>query len=154
MLFRSLMIDDNEPFVIEYNCRMGDPETEVVIPRIENDLVELFLATSYQTLHSINLQIIDKTAVGIVAVAGGYPGEYKKGDLITGLGNNIPDDKIVFHSGTKYVGGNIVTNGGRVLVSVSFDDNTTAAAKKASETLNGIHFENMNYRSDIGYEFK
>ena len=153
-VFIGLMINDNEPFVIEYNCRMGDPETEVVIPRIENDLVELFLATSAQTLDSIDFQITNKTAVGIVAVAGGYPGDYKKGDIITGLNNNFNDDKIVFHAGTKQVGENIVTNGGRVLVSVSFDDDITAAAKKSSETLKNIHFENMNYRRDIGYEFK
>ena len=153
-VFIGLMINNNEPFVIEYNCRMGDPETEVVIPRIENDLVDLFLATSSQTLDTIDLQIIDKTAVGIVAVAGGYPGDYKKGDNISGLSNDFGEDKIVFQAGTKQAGENIVTNGGRVLVSVSFDDNITAAAKKSSETLKEIHFENMNYRSDIGYEFK
>jgi phosphoribosylamine---glycine ligase len=152
-VFVGLMINDNEPYVIEYNCRMGDPETEVVIPRIQNDLVDLLLATSNETLNSIDLQTKEETAVGIVAVSGGYPGVYKKGDIIRGLDYLPSENELIFHAGTKKDGDNIVTNGGRVLVSVSFEKNITAAAKKSSNALAKIIFDNCYFRKDIGYEF-
>ncbi len=152
-VFVGLMIDNNEPFVIEYNCRMGDPETEVVIPRIKNDLVELLIATSNETLNSIELQAIEETAVGIVAVSGGYPGAYTNGKTITGLQNLPEENDLIFHAGTKKDYDKIVTNGGRVLVSVSFEKNITAAAKKSSQALEKINFENCYFRKDIGFEF-
>ena len=152
-VFVGLMINDNEPFVIEYNCRMGDPETEVVIPRIQNDLVELLLATSNETLDSIEVQTIPETAVGIVAVSGGYPGAYKNDKIITGLHNLPIENELIFQAGTKKDGANIVTNGGRVLVSVSLEKNIAAAAKKSSQALEKINFENCYFRKDIGYEF-
>lgn len=152
-VFVGLMIDNNEPFVIEYNCRMGDPETEVVIPRIQNDLVDLLLATINETIYSIDLQTKEETAVGIVAVSGGYPGVYKKGDIIRGLDNLPSENELIFHAGTKKDGANIVTNGGRVLVSVSLEKNIATAAKKSSEALAKINFENIYFRKDIGYEF-
>jgi phosphoribosylamine---glycine ligase len=153
-VFIGLMIDKEEPFVIEYNCRMGDPETEVVIPRIQNDLVELLNATVNESLADITLQIDAQSAVGIVAVSGGYPGDYSKAEIITGFDNYDIPESILFHSGTKQDGNNIVTNGGRVLVAVSFGENITEAAEKSDYLLQQIHFNEMKYRKDIGYEFK
>jgi phosphoribosylamine---glycine ligase len=152
-VFIGLMINENEPSVIEYNCRMGDPETEVVIPRIDNDLVELLVATSNETLNSIDLQINKQAAVGIVAVSGGYPGDYNKGEVIIGLGAYDIPESLLFHAGTKQDGDEIVTNGGRVLVGVSFGENITEAAEKSDYLLQQIQFADMYYRKDIGYEF-
>ncbi len=152
-VFIGLMIDKEEPFVIEYNCRMGDPETEVVIPRIQNDLLELLNAAANESLDSISLQIDEQSAVGIVAVSGGYPGDYEKGKAIDGLNSYDIPESLLFHSGTKQVGNNVVTNGGRVLVAVSFGENITEAAEKSDYLLQQIHFEDMKYRKDIGYEF-
>ncbi len=152
-VFVGLMVDKEEPYVIEYNCRMGDPETEVVIPRIENDLLELLNATVNESLASITLQIDNQSAVGIVAVSGGYPAEYEKGHKIYGLeGYDIPES-LLFHAGTKQVENDVVTNGGRVLVAVSFGENIKEAAEKSDYLLQQIQFEDMKYRKDIGYEF-
>jgi phosphoribosylamine---glycine ligase len=153
-VFIGLMINKDEPWVIEYNCRMGDPETEVVIPRIENDLVELLMATSNEALAGIALQIKNESAVGIVAVSGGYPGDYEKGDIIQGLNAYDIPESILFHAGTKQEGDDIITNGGRVLVAVSFGENIQEAAEKSDYLLQQIKFEDMYYRKDIGYEFK
>jgi phosphoribosylamine---glycine ligase len=152
-VFIGLMIDKEEPFVIEYNCRMGDPETEVVIPRIQNDLVELLNATANQTLNDITLQIDEQSAVGIVAVSGGYPGDYEKGQIIDGLNGYDLPESLLFHSGTMQEENDVVTNGGRVLVAVSFGENSKEAAEKSDYLLQQIHFEGMKYRKDIGYEF-
>jgi phosphoribosylamine--glycine ligase len=153
-VFVGLMIDNGEPYVIEYNCRMGDPETEVVIPRLKNDLVEILKATADEKLDEIFLDVDDRAAVGIVGVSGGYPGEYKKGMEIFNLGENEIPGSILFHSGTKKENEKIVTNGGRVLVAVSFGENITEAAEQSVYFLQQIKFEGMNYRTDIGYEFK
>ncbi len=152
-VFIGLMVDNGEPSVIEYNCRMGDPETEVVIPRLKNDFVELLNATATKTLDSITIDTDTRTAVATVAVSGGYPGSYENGKIINGLQNTNSENDVLFHSGTKQVGENIVTNGGRVLVSVSFGDTIAKAASSSSALLQQIHFDEMNFRKDIGYEF-
>ena len=152
-VFFGLMINGDEPMVIEYNCRMGDPETEVVIPRMKNDLAELLLATAEKRLDGITVATDDRSAVTMVAVSGGYPGEYEKGISIEGLENYEDPDTIVFHSGTKQQGTEILTNGGRVLAVTSFGKDISDAAQKSKEMLRHIHFEGINYRRDIGYEF-
>ena len=153
-LFIGLMINDGEPYVIEYNCRMGDPETEVVIPRIKNDFVQLLDATATGGLDEITLETDERSVVGIVAVSGGYPGEFKKGELINGLNDAEWTDSILFHSGTLQKENEVVTNGGRVLVAISFTGNITDAAKKSADMLKNISFSNMQFRKDIGYEFQ
>ena len=152
-LFIGLMIDNGEPRVIEYNCRMGDPETEAVIPRIKNDFLQLLNATANGTLDSINLEIDKRTTVAIVAVSGGYPGDFEKGEIISGLEKTRVPDSLLFHSGTIQKENNVVTNGGRVLVAVSYAETISEAAKKSAEALKNISFNNMKYRKDIGYEF-
>lgn len=153
-IFFGLMIDHGEPMVIEYNCRMGDPETEVVVPRLQNDLAELLLATAEQRLNEMTIHLDDRSAVAMVAVSGGYPGEYEKGLVIDGLGEHETADSFVFHSGTKQKENDVVTNGGRVLAITSFGKNIQDAALKSKELLRNIHFEGINYRRDIGYEFE
>ena len=152
-LFIGLMIDNGEPRVIEYNCRMGDPETEAVIPRIKNDFLQLLNATANGTLDSINLEIDERTTVAIVAVSGGYPGDFEKGEIISGLEKARVPDSLLFHSGTIQRENKVVTNGGRVLVAVSYAETISEAAKKSVEDLKNISFNNMKYRKDIGYEF-
>jgi phosphoribosylamine---glycine ligase len=153
-VFIGLMIDKGEPFVIEYNCRMGDPETEVVIPRLENDLLELLNATATESLDTIEILTEEKSAVAMVAVSGGYPGVYENGKVIEGLNAYDLPNSLLFHAGTKQVGENVETNGGRVLVAVSFGDNITEGAEQSDYLLQQIYFEDMKYRKDIGYEFK
>lgn len=152
-VFIGLMIDKGEPLVIEYNCRMGDPETEVVMPRLKNDLVELLQAAAAQKLDSITIEIDPQTAATIVAVSGGYPGEYEKGLLIHGLGEAEGTDSMVFHSGTIAKGEDVLTNGGRVLAVTSFGTDIKNAVEQSKETLMNVYFEGINYRHDIGYEF-
>ena len=152
-VFIGLMNDNGEPNVIEYNCRMGDPETEVVIPRIKNDLVELLTATAEQRLNEIKIETDDRAVATVVAVSGGYPGDYVKGKLISGLDVPALENTIIFHSGTTMAGDDIVTNGGRVLAVTSFGENITEAAEQSNYMLEQLHFEGMYYRTDIGYEF-
>jgi phosphoribosylamine--glycine ligase len=153
-IFFGLMNDDGEPNVIEYNCRMGDPETEVVIPRIKNDLVEILIAVSQQRLPQIKIETDERSAAVVVAVSGGYPGDYEKGKEINGLDDKVLDTTIVFHSGTKQEGEKIVTNGGRVLAVTSFGNNITEAVEQSNYMLEQLFFDGMYFRSDIGYEFK
>jgi len=153
-VFFGLMNDNGIPKVIEYNCRMGDPETEVVIPRIKNDLVELLIATSQQRLHEIKLETDSRSAAAVVAVSGGYPGDYEKGKAIRGLDTEVLDNSLVFQAGTAAENGQIVSNGGRVLVVTSFGDNIAEAAEQSNYMLEQLYFENMYFRSDIGYEFQ
>ena len=153
-IFIGLMISpQNEPKVIEYNCRMGDPETEVVLPRIKSDLVQLFKAVATQTLANEEIDIDPDTAVGIVAVSGGYPGDFEKGKIITGLNVEEGNNQLVFLAGTTVNNEKIVTNGGRVLVAVSRAKNVKDAVNFSKETLGKLHFDGMYYRSDIGFEF-
>lgn len=153
-IFLGLMNDNGEPKVIEYNCRLGDPETEVVIPRIKNDLVDLMLATADKQLQGISLQTDEQAVATVVVVSGGYPGDYEKGKPIKGLEAKGLQGKMIFHSGTKISDAGIVTNGGRVLAVTAYGKNITDAVNQSNSLLSLINFENMYYRPDIGYEFK
>jgi phosphoribosylamine--glycine ligase len=152
-VFFGLMINEGEPMVIEYNCRMGDPETEVVIPRLKNDLLELLIKTTERELTGVTIETDERTAVTTVAVSGGYPGEYVKGKIINGLTVTETGGGLVFHSGTKLQEGKTITNGGRVLAVTSFGQNIREATHQSKEILKKIRFDEMNYRYDIGYEF-
>ncbi len=152
-VFIGLIKVGEEPYVIEYNCRLGDPETEVVIPRIKNDLVEIFAAMPQQLLNDITIETEEMAAVTIVAVSGGYPNEYETGKPIDGLDDAAIDGSIIFHSGTKSDGGNVVTNGGRVLAVTSYGDNIADAAAQSAYVLEQIYFDGIFFRDDIGYEF-
>ena len=154
IIFIGLIYDNNTPKVIEYNCRFGDPETEVVIPRTENDLVELFVAVSDGKLNNLPVVTSKRTAVTVMAVSGGYPGKYENGKNITGLDNSILNDSMIFHAGTKKAGEQIHTNGGRVLAVTSFGNSISTAAEKSNKILDQLHFDGMYYRNDIGFEFK
>lgn len=155
-IFFGLINVEGKPFVIEYNCRMGDPETEVVMPRLYTDLVALFAAMDNGTLADTNISYNENCYATVVAVSGGYPGNYKKNLQIDGL-TNISNDKnaIVFHAGTKQdEAGNIFTNGGRVLTVTSQGNTITEAVNESKKILEQISFEGMYYRKDIGYEFE
>lgn len=149
-IFIGLIKVGDDPFVIEYNVRMGDPETEVVLPRIQTDLVELLKATAEGNLNKINLSIDPRSATTVVAVSGGYPEEYQKGKVISGLDNET--ESIVFHAGTSEKDGKIITSGGRVLAVTSLDNNFKEALKKSYRELEKIHFENIYFRKDIGFD--
>lgn len=153
-IFFGLIKVNDEPFVIEYNCRMGDPETEVVIPRLKNDLVELFQSLHNNTLKNDVIYFDERACATIVAVSKGYPGEYEKNKPININVSDTLKDSFVFHAGTKIIDGDIVTNGGRVLAVSSFGKDIASAVQLSKSVLSNIHFEGMYYRSDIGYEFK
>lgn len=150
-VFIGFMIVGDEPYVIEYNCRMGDPETEVVIPRIKNDLVELLVAAAKGELESAQIDTDPRTACTVVAVSGGYPEEYQKGFPITGL--DSVGESLVFHMGTSLKDGQVVTNGGRVFCVTSFAQNIPAAAALSFHRQQEIRFQGKYYRDDIGFEF-
>ncbi len=152
-IFFGLMNDSGNPKVIEYNCRMGDPETEVVIPRIKNDFVKLLIATAEQKLNEIQVETDLRSAAAVVAVSGGYPGEFEKGKVITGLNDNVLENSLLFQSGTIKKEDVVVSNGGRVLVVTSFGDTIAEAAEQSNYMLEQLHFEDMYFRGDIGYEF-
>ena len=149
-VFIGLINVKGEPIVIEYNVRMGDPETEVVIPRLQSDLVELFQAVANEKLNEINLEVTDKSAATIMVVSGGYPEEYVNGKVISGIENVT--DSIVFHAGTKKDKDAIITNGGRVLAVTSLGDNFEEAIKKSYQNIKKLDFDTMYYRKDIGFD--
>lgn len=149
-VFIGLIIVKGEPMVIEYNVRMGDPETEVVMPRIQSDLVALFQAVAEQKLDEVTLTIDPRSATTIMVVSGGYPEEYDKGFAISGI-ENI-SDSIVFHAGTKLENGQVMTNGGRVLAVTSFGTTYQEAIKKSYQNINKLHFDKMYFRKDIGFD--
>ena len=144
-----IKVGDN-PFVIEYNVRMGDPETEVVIPRIKSDLVALFEAVASEKLADFDLSIDERTAATVVVVSGGYPEEFEKGKEIFGLDDKT--DSLIFHAGTKEENGKIISNGGRVLAVTSFANSFSDATKKSYQTIEKLKFDKMNYRKDIGFD--
>jgi len=152
-VFVGLIKVGEEPFVIEYNCRMGDPETEVVMPRLKTDLVELLVATAKNQLANVKVEQDPRFAVTVVAVSGGYPGNFAKGYEIEGLQNN-PGHSLVFHAGTAMENGKVVTNGGRVITVTSFGKTVGEAADYSRNVLENIKFRNMYFRNDIGYEFE
>jgi len=149
-VFIGLIKVNNEPYVIEYNVRMGDPETEVVLPRIKTDLVALFEATYNQNLNNINIEIDERAAATVMLVSGGYPEDYEKGKEISGLEN--VEGSIVFHAGTKSENGKILSNGGRVMAVTSLDDDFRKALKKSYQNIEKLNFDRMQYRSDIGFD--
>ena len=153
-IFFGFMIVEGEPFMIEYNCRMGDPETEVVIPRLQNDLAELFAAVADQRLDTIKIETDPRTVCTVVAVSGGYPGNYAKGFEIGGIDNINPADSILFHMGTAVKDGKIITNGGRVFCISSYGKSIFDAVEISKEEMQKVSFTGMEYRSDIGYEFE
>lgn len=149
-IFIGLIKVGDEPYVIEYNVRMGDPETEVVIPRIKSDLVEIFSAVASQNLDNINLEINPQSATTVVLVSGGYPEDYEKGKIISGI-ENI-EDSLVFHAGTTLDNDKIVSNGGRVLAITSLAETFQEALKISYKNINKISFDKMYYRKDIGFD--
>jgi phosphoribosylamine--glycine ligase len=151
-IFIGLIVVDNEPLVIEYNVRMGDPETEAVLPRIKTDLVEVFQAIDNESLDEIQIEIDPQTAVTVMLVSGGYPEAYEKGKQITGL-EDIKES-MVFHAGAKNVAGTILTSGGRVMTVTSYGDDLRSALKTSYKSIESIRFEAMNYRTDIGFDLQ
>ena len=149
-IFIGLMNDNGSPSVVEYNVRMGDPETEVVLPRIQSDLFDLFDGVANQNLGEKEFSVTDKIATTVMLVSGGYPESYEKGAVISGLDNL--KDSIIFHAGTKMKEEAIVTNGGRVLAVTSLADSIQEALDQSYKTIDSIHFEKMNYRKDIGFD--
>jgi len=149
-IFFGLMNVKGEPYVIEYNVRMGDPESEVVIPRIQSDLLDLFIATIEGKLQDKRMEIVKESATTVMLVSGGYPGSYQKGYPIVGLDQEATG--LVFHSGTTVHDKEVVTNGGRVLALTSLDTTWKKALKKSYKTAKGISFEGMYFRKDIGFD--
>jgi phosphoribosylamine--glycine ligase len=149
-IFIGLMNQSGEPYVIEYNARMGDPETEVVIPRIENDFVDLLKATANQTLNEIELKVNPQTATTVMLVAGGYPGDYDKGDIITNIEKTSMVE--VFHAGTQLKNKDIVTNGGRVMSITAFGNSIEDALKKSNAAAQTIEWKGKYFRRDIGLD--
>ncbi len=149
VLYAGLMISEDGPKIVEFNCRFGDPETQVVLPLIENDLVELMVAATRGNLHQHRVTISEGSALCVVLASGGYPGPYEKGKVITGLDPAI-QDVMVFHAGTAFRGGDLVTAGGRVLGVTALGKDIRQAYDRAYEIIPKIHFEGVHYRQDIG----
>jgi phosphoribosylamine--glycine ligase len=149
-VFIGLIVVKGEPMVIEYNVRMGDPETEVVMPRITSDLVTLFEAVANQKLDEVTLEIDERSATTIMVVSGGYPEDYEKGFEISGI-DHI-EDSLVFHAGTSLVDGKVVTSGGRVLAVTSYGATFQEAIKKSYQNIEKLHFDKMYFRKDIGFD--
>jgi phosphoribosylamine--glycine ligase len=149
-VFFGLICVKGDPYVIEYNCRMGDPETEVVIPRLKSDILDLFEGIASNTLSERDIQFIDKSAATVMMVAGGYPDIYEKGKQIYGLNSVV--DSLVFHAGTIADGPSVLTSGGRVLAVTSYGKNIEVAIEKAYEAVSKISFEGAYYRKDLGQD--
>ncbi len=149
-IFIGLMNVAGDPYVIEYNVRMGDPETEVVLPRITSDLYDLFEGVANQTLHNKTYEVTTQVATTVMLVSGGYPEAYEKGKKISGL--EAVTKSTVYHAGTTEKDGEIVTNGGRVMAITSFGDTIQDALEKSYQSIDEISFEKRNYRRDIGFD--
>jgi phosphoribosylamine--glycine ligase len=151
-VFFGLISVKGDPYVIEYNCRMGDPETEVVIPRLKSDILDLFEGVASNTLSERDIQFIDKSAATVMMVSGGYPGAYEKGKSIFGLNSIV--DSIVFHAGTSADGPSVLTAGGRVLAVTSYGKNLEAALEKSYDSISKINYDGAYYRKDIGQDVR
>ena len=149
-VFIGLIVVDNQPMVIEYNVRMGDPETEAVLPRLNTDLMELFVAIRDQTLNKIYLNINSKSATTVVLVSGGYPEAYAKGMEISGL--EAVSDAIIFHAGAENINGKVVTSGGRVIAVTALGEDYKSALATTYQAVSKINFKGMNYRKDLGFD--
>ncbi|MES2619527.1 MAG: phosphoribosylamine--glycine ligase [Bacteroidota bacterium] len=155
-IYIGFMNVNGEPLVIEYNCRMGDPETEIVLPRIKSDLVELLAAVGSGTLHEKQIEIDERATATVIVASGGYPEDYEKGKVITGLLDpaGTDGDTIVFHAGTKQEADKILSNGGRVLAVTSYGTDIHESVAKSNAAIEKINFEGKYSRKDIGYEFR
>ena len=149
-VFIGLILDKGEVKVIEYNCRMGDPETEVVIPRIESDFLELLIAAGNKELHTKTIELKKESACTVMLVSGGYPEAYEKGKEIVGL--NAIENSIPFHAGTTIKDGKLVTNGGRVIAITSYGANFNEALEQSYKNINKVCFDGINFRKDIGFD--
>ncbi|MFD2822490.1 phosphoribosylamine--glycine ligase [Lacinutrix iliipiscaria] len=149
-VFIGLIKVGDDPKVIEYNVRMGDPETEVVLPRLKNDLVEIFQSIANQTLNTIDIEIDERAATTVMLVSGGYPEAYEKGKEISGVESII--DSIPFHAGAKLENDKIMTSGGRVMAITSYGNTYQEAIKKSYQSIEKLHFDKMYYRKDIGFD--
>ncbi len=149
VLYAGLMITDHGPKVIEFNCRFGDPETQVILPLLQNDLAELCMAVAEQNLQTDELKFKDQYCVGVVMAAGGYPGKYEKGLPIEGFLKAQTEGRLVFHAGTETKDGQVITSGGRVLTVCALEDNLQDAIASAYEGVEKIKFDDAHYRSDI-----
>ena len=149
-VFIGLIKVGEDPYVIEYNVRMGDPETEVVLPRVKNDLVEVLQATAKGELDKITLEEDPRSATTVMLVSGGYPEAYEKGKKMEGL--DQPTESILFHAGTKLAQGEVQTSGGRVLAVTSYGEGYSDALKTSYSTIKNISFDGMNYRKDLGFD--
>ena len=149
-VFFGLIKVGDQPKVIEYNVRMGDPETEVVLPRLKSDLLELFIETGKKNLINQSVELDDRSATTVMLVSGGYPEAYEKGKVMTGLQD--VESSVLFHAGTTSKDGNIVTNGGRVLAVTSYGKDFKEALKVSYKNVDSISFEGMNYRTDLGFD--
>ena len=149
-IFIGLMNDNGKPSVVEYNVRMGDPETEVVLPRIQSDLFDLFDGVANQNLEEKEFSVTDKIATTVMLVSGGYPESYEKGAVISGL--DTIKNSIIFHAGTKIKDEAVVTSGGRVIAVTSLANSIQEGLDQSYKTIDSIHFKKMNYRKDIGFD--
>lgn len=149
-LYFGLMITPKGPKVIEYNCRFGDPETQVVLPRLKTDIVDIFEAIDNETLSALDVEWSDDACACVIMASGGYPKSYPKGIEITGLSNGQLDGVTVYHAGTKLQDNKLVTSGGRVLGVTALGDTLENALKKSYDAVEKIHFEGAHYRRDIG----
>jgi phosphoribosylamine--glycine ligase len=151
VLYAGLMVTEMGPKVIEFNCRFGDPETQVVLPLLESDLAEIFLSIVEEELDLQDVKWKEGSAVCVVLASGGYPDKYEKGKEIFGLNRAGNSNVIVFHAGTKRAGNKIITNGGRVLGVTAFDQTMEGALGRAYSAVDRIRFDGMQFRHDIGY---
>ena len=149
-IFLGLIVVEDDPYVIEYNCRMGDPETQSVFARLDTDLVELCTATAEENLHNLEVKINQQAAASVILVSGGYPGNYEKGKAISGI--ESIRDSLIFHAGTKVDQHQVVTNGGRVLAITSYGDHFQDALKISLTNAEKVQFEGKYFRSDIGFD--
>ncbi len=150
VIFIGLILVKGEPFVIEYNCRMGDPETQSVFPRLKTDLVGLCKATAAGTLKDIEIELEEQSTASVILVSGGYPNKYEKGKVITGL--DQVEGSMIFHAGTKMQDENLVTNGGRVLAITSLGETFEEALENSLANAKKVNFEGKYYRTDIGFD--
>ncbi|MBS1688979.1 MAG: phosphoribosylamine--glycine ligase, partial [Bacteroidetes bacterium] len=150
-IFFGLINVNGDPYVIEYNCRMGDPETEVVMPRLQNDLVEMILKMQEEKLNEVTVQHDPRAACTVMLVSEGYPGSYPKGRLMSGFGR--VSDSILFHAGTVQKDADVLTNGGRVIAVTSYGNTIKEALATSYANAAHIEYEGRYYRKDIGYEF-
>jgi phosphoribosylamine--glycine ligase len=152
-IFIGLMKVGSDPYVVEYNCRLGDPESEVILPLLKSDLLHLFDSLGSGLLSEYDLQIEDKTAATVILTSGGYPGEYKKGQQIRGLNNPLNDKNgLIFHAGTTLSRGKVVSNGGRVIACTGLGKGLEQAIERSYKIAESIDFKEKQYRKDIGQD--